>query len=102
MSFRAAGSSAAGGRADAYKSKSLFKQDELRRRREEAQVEIRKQKREESMAKRRNMNLTNADLTDGETDDEEAVGAALDGQVGETDPLEYLSSVTEANTLRIL
>ena len=54
------------------------------------------------MAKRRNMNLTNADLTDGETDDEEAVGAALDGQVGETDPLEYLSSVTEANTLRIL
>ncbi|PGH01791.1 hypothetical protein AJ80_08957 [Polytolypa hystricis UAMH7299] len=36
-----------------YKAKSSFKPDELRRRREEQQVEIRKQKREENLAKRR-------------------------------------------------
>jgi importin subunit alpha-6/7 len=77
MSLRAG----AGGRQESYKNKALFKQDELRRRREEAQVEIRKQKREESMAKRRNLYLSAADLTDGETDDEEAVGASLDNQV---------------------
>jgi len=36
-----------------FKAKSSFKPDELRRRREEQQVEIRKQKREENLAKRR-------------------------------------------------
>ncbi|EFE29860.1 uncharacterized protein ARB_03201 [Trichophyton benhamiae CBS 112371] len=36
-----------------FKAKGTFKQDELRRRREEQQVEIRKQKREENLAKRR-------------------------------------------------
>jgi len=36
-----------------FKAKSSFKPDELRRRREEQQVEIRKQKREEGLAKRR-------------------------------------------------
>lgn len=36
-----------------FKAKSTFKPEELRRRREEAQVEIRKQKREENLAKRR-------------------------------------------------
>lgn len=38
-----------------FKAKGVFKGDELRRRREEQQVEIRKQKREENLAKRRNM-----------------------------------------------
>lgn len=66
-------------RQDAYKNKGQFKADELRRRREEAQVEIRKQKRDESMAKRRNLDATA--LSDAETDDEEAVGAMLDNQV---------------------
>lgn len=42
-------------------------------------MEIRKQKREESMAKRRNLDA--AALSDAETDDEEAVGAILDTQV---------------------
>ena len=37
-----------------YKSKSGLKQDELRRRREDQQVEIRRQKREENISKRRN------------------------------------------------
>ena len=36
-----------------FKAKGQFKPDELRRRREEQQVEIRKQKREENLAKRR-------------------------------------------------
>jgi hypothetical protein len=36
-----------------FKAKSSFKPDELRRRREEQQVEIRKQKRDENLAKRR-------------------------------------------------
>ena len=38
-----------------FKNKGLFKGDELRRRREEQQVEIRKQKREENLTKRRNL-----------------------------------------------
>ncbi|KAK9382437.1 armadillo-type protein [Kockiozyma suomiensis] len=40
-----------------FKNKGHFRADELRRRREEAQVEIRKAKREESLAKRRNLTL---------------------------------------------
>ena len=40
-------------RRTTFKAKSAFKPDELRRRREEQQVEIRKQKREENLAKRR-------------------------------------------------
>jgi hypothetical protein len=38
----------------AYKGKTGLKTDELRRRREEQQVEIRRQKREENISKRRN------------------------------------------------
>ena len=67
-------------RQDAYKSKGVFKHDELRRRREEAQVEIRRQKREESMAKRRNLNLHQfSDAPDSEEEDE--VGDALEFQM---------------------
>lgn len=36
-----------------FKAKNAFKPDELRRRREEQQVEIRRAKREENLAKRR-------------------------------------------------
>lgn len=36
-----------------FKAKNQFRPDELRRRREEQQIEIRKQKREEGLAKRR-------------------------------------------------
>ena len=71
-------------RQDAYKAKGAFKQDELRRRREEAQVEIRRQKREESMAKRRNL-VDN--LSDGaDSDDDETQGAAIDAQLTEQLP----------------
>lgn len=51
-----------------FKAKGTFKQDELRRRREEQQVEIRKQKREENLAKRRNMTFAdNAADSDDDT-----------------------------------
>ena len=40
-------------RRNTFKAKNTFKPDELRRRREEAQVEIRKQRRDENLAKRR-------------------------------------------------
>ena|SRR5271156_3065458 len=38
-----------------HKGRNQFRGDELRRRREDQQVEIRKQKKEESLAKRRNL-----------------------------------------------
>lgn len=38
-----------------HKGKNQFRGDELRRRREDQQVEIRKQKKEENLAKRRNL-----------------------------------------------
>ncbi|WFD29256.1 Importin alpha subunit (Karyopherin alpha subunit) (Serine-rich RNA polymerase I suppressor protein) [Malassezia sp. CBS 17886] len=66
-------------RQDAYKAKGVFKQDELRRRREEAQVEIRRQKREESMAKRRNLNLEQ--VTDAPDSDDDDVADDLDMQI---------------------
>lgn len=40
-------------RRNTFKAKSAFKPDELRRRREEQQVEIRRLKRDENLAKRR-------------------------------------------------
>jgi hypothetical protein len=66
------------GRAAQFKNRGNLKQDELRRRREDVAVEIRKQKREESLAKRRNLQLvSNAD----ESDDENQVPGGLSGQV---------------------
>ena len=52
----------------AYKSKGTFQADELRRRRETQSVEIRRQKREESLAKKRNFNVTGA-VSDSEDED---------------------------------
>ncbi|ODQ68290.1 ARM repeat-containing protein [Nadsonia fulvescens var. elongata DSM 6958] len=54
-----------------FKNKSHFNADELRRRRGEAQVEIRKAKRDENLTKRRNLTsfITNAD-TDDKSDTE--------------------------------
>ena len=86
------GGAAASGRQDSYKNKALFKQDELRRRREEAQVENRRQKREESMAKRRNMDVNPSDLTDGETDDEPTIRAPHSSASSETMSLHSAAS----------
>jgi importin subunit alpha-1 len=58
-----------------FKAKNSFKPDELRRRREEQQVEIRRQKREENLAKRRGIQRENGQigvggLTADDSDDE--------------------------------
>ncbi|EPS44730.1 hypothetical protein H072_1273 [Dactylellina haptotyla CBS 200.50] len=59
-----------------FKAKGTFKPEELRRRREEQQVEIRKQKREENLAKRRNLQITSptphSGLAGVDSDDESA------------------------------
>ncbi|GME98172.1 unnamed protein product [[Candida] boidinii] len=60
-----------------FKNKNRFQQDEVRRRRETQQVELRKQKREELLTKRRtigdsNNNITKNDiLNDSEGEEEE-------------------------------
>ncbi|KAK4685657.1 importin subunit alpha-6/7, partial [Tremellales sp. Uapishka_1] len=59
-----------------FKGKTQFSAQELRRRREEQQVEIRKQKREESIAKRRNFVPSSAE--DGLDSDSDGEGASND------------------------
>lgn len=61
-----------------FKAKNTFKPDELRRRREEQQVEIRKAKREENLAKRRG--ITGRDGTQTS-----APGASLGASVDSDD-----------------
>lgn len=56
-----------------FKAKNTFKPEELRRRREEQQVEIRKAKREENLAKRRGITAG-----DGSSRPGAALGAAPD------------------------
>lgn len=59
-----------------YKARNQFRPDELRRRREEQQVEIRKQKRDENLAKRRGIQTRDGGIGVGdgaagpESDDE--------------------------------
>ena len=68
-------------RAEQFKNRRVFAPDELRRRRQDQQVELRKQKREESLAKRRNVDLVDQS---GDDSDEEAGGmgtGAADMQV---------------------
>ncbi|CAD6983901.1 unnamed protein product [Tilletia controversa] len=66
-------------RAASYKSRQLFRPEDLRRRREEQQVEIRRQARSEHTAKRRNLDTASGAMTDGDTtEDEDAVDAALE------------------------
>lgn len=61
-------------RRQTYKGKNLFKGDELRRRREEQQVEIRKLKKDENLAKRRNLAIVGADTSMESDTDEETAG----------------------------
>ncbi|CAD6955297.1 unnamed protein product [Tilletia controversa] len=59
-------------RQAAFKGKAQFAHDELRRRREEAQVEIRRQKRDENLAKRRNLAYHPNDASDTSITDDDA------------------------------
>jgi len=51
-------------RMNKFKNRGDLKTDELRRRREDAAIEIRKQKREENFAKRRNLQFSALDSDD--------------------------------------
>lgn len=70
-----------------FKAKNTFKPDELRRRREEQQVEIRKAKREENLAKRRGITARDGTQTSapgaslGAAPDSEDEGGTIESQV---------------------
>lgn len=64
-----------------FKNKNRFQTDELRRRRETHQVDLRKQKRDEVLAKRRNFNTGAFEGNDSEGEDEIEEGM-LDGSRG--------------------
>jgi importin subunit alpha-1 len=57
-----------------------LKQDDLRRRREEQQVEIRRAKRDENIAKRRNLTTW---TTDGDSDEDDLGGSGWDPQAAQ-------------------
>lgn len=61
-----------------FKNRGHFKVDELRRRRDEAQIEIRKAKRDENLAKRRNMIATESMIS---SDSEDEVDESAESQV---------------------
>lgn len=66
-----------------FKARNQFRPEELRRRREEQQVEIRKQKREENLSKRRGIQTSDGGIGVGgaatESDDE---ASAIESEVG--------------------
>lgn len=57
---------AADQRKNKYKNKDAFQSDQVRSRRQKQTVEIRKQKREENLSKRRNMDLSNAVMAESD------------------------------------
>lgn len=77
-----------------FKAKNTFKPDELRRRREEQQVEIRKQKREENLAKRRGISgrdgLTALGASLGASIDSDDDGGTIESQVCDARSLYFL------------
>ena len=77
-----------------YKAKGTFKPDELRRRREEQAVEIRKAKREENLAKRRGIGT-------GDSRPGASLGAAPDSD-DENAPTESQVSFLILNFLYLL
>ncbi|PRT54309.1 Importin subunit alpha [Wickerhamiella sorbophila] len=68
-----------------YKNRGQFRADELRRRREEAQVEIRKMKRDENLAKRRNAThlaaASSGDGDDSDSDDDDDNVSPVESQL---------------------
>lgn len=72
-------------RRNQFKAKAAFKPDELRRRREEQQVEIRRQKRDENLAKRRGIQTRDGGIGVGGAgaSDSEDEGGAVETEVRE-------------------
>jgi importin subunit alpha-6/7 len=64
-----------------FKAKNTFKPEELRRRREEQQVEIRKAKREENLAKRRGIGADRPGASLGAAPDSDDDTAPTESQV---------------------
>ncbi|KAJ3411146.1 Importin alpha subunit (Karyopherin alpha subunit) (Serine-rich RNA polymerase I suppressor protein) [Chytridiales sp. JEL 0842] len=94
---------ALGHRSANYKNRGMMKADELRRRREDVTVEIRKQKKEESLSKRRNMNAVVADDSDDEGNPnsistQEQIAGMIAGVMSE-DPEQQLDAVTKFRKL---
>jgi importin subunit alpha-6/7 len=83
-----------------FKAKNTFKPDELRRRREEQQVEIRKQKREENLAKRRGIQRGDGQISVGGlaagTDSDDEAGT-IEGEVCALRFLSYCFKISMAN-----
>ena len=89
-----------------FKAKNTFKPDELRRRREEQQVEIRKAKREENLAKRRGITGRNGQQASvpgaalGASVDSDDEGGAIESQVSAIDvDLCFVSAFFQFSTL---
>lgn len=92
-------------RRNQFKAKSAFKPDELRRRREEQQVEIRKAKREENLAKRRGISTRDGAQGSqpgaalGASPDSDDEGGTIESQVC-SDPYPFAKCTRElASTL---
>lgn len=85
-------------RRTTFKAKNTFKPDELRRRREEQQVEIRKAKREENLAKRRGIardgDAPGASL--GAAPDSDDEGLNTEAQVRSGSPSPHQQIINEA------
>ncbi|KAI8874070.1 ARM repeat-containing protein [Ramicandelaber brevisporus] len=71
-------------RRDAFKSKGAFKADDVRRRREEQAVEIRRQKRDETLSKKRMTTVDPSAVSDSE--DEEAAANQIMRKLNENLP----------------
>jgi hypothetical protein len=77
-----------------FKAKNTFKPDELRRRREEQQVEIRKAKREENLAKRRGIGSGDSrpGASLGAAPDSDDESAPTESQVCKVQPISLFHS----------
>lgn len=84
-------------RSNQYKNRGQLKADELRRRREDAAVEIRKQKREESLAKRRNLQP----VSDSSDLDDDGSVTAMGGGLAEQLPQMVHDVMTEDPELQL-
>lgn len=82
-------------RRNNFKAKNTFKPEELRRRREEQQVEIRKAKREENLAKRRGLGGGDArGAALGAAPDSDDEGTNIESQVGTAHCPSMLGAIT--------